>query len=65
MTVSIIHRQNQMTHIRQTTSTSAQSKNGNVRKRQYQTEIECDHSMGNDKSHCITPQGHSLYSPGI
>ena len=38
-------------HIRQTTSTSAQSKNGNVRKRDsIQTEIECDHSMGNDKS---------------
>jgi len=53
MTVST-NRQNRMTydklHVHQL---QRNQKNGNVTKRQYQTEIECNHSMGNDKSHAL------------
>jgi len=47
MAVSVIHRQNQMTYnkLRQL---QHNQKNSNVRERQYQTEIECDHLMGSD-----------------
>jgi len=42
-----------MTYATNYTNFSTIKKIGNVRQRQHQTEIECDHSMGNNKSHAL------------
>ena len=67
MTVSVIYRQNQMTYATNNINFSTIKKIGNVRKRQHQTEIECDHSLGNDKSHDLPSVLHAppLSSLGI
>jgi len=68
MTVSVINRQNQMTHMTNYINVGSIKKSAILRNDTAQTGLECDHSMGNDKSHAVPSVLHhrgTVYLPWV